>query len=264
MIARCNLVKGMRAPKRVVVCLLSSILLLLLFDYVFGSVVAVPAGSYREFFLPGILTCSMVFTCTTTSTTLAAELRGGTVDRIRALPTSRGTVLVGRTVSDLVTGALVVTAISSAGLAIGWRPHASVWSVLAGYAVLYGFAFAFSWLTLVAAFLARGRNAGFFALLPTAAIARTFVDTTHFPVPLRTVADWNPISAVAESTRTLLSDATALRSTAPSWPMQHPIVASLAWTTALLVLFVPVALSVYADPSGRIRSTASSPERTPG
>jgi ABC-2 type transport system permease protein len=30
-----------------------------------------------------------------------------------------------------------------------------------------------------------------------------------------------------------------------AWPMQHPIVASLAWSAALLIVFAPLATMLY-------------------
>jgi ABC-2 type transport system permease protein len=44
------------------------------------------------------------------------------------------------------------------------------------------------------------------------------------PVPLRAIADWNPVSAVTSSVRELFSNPNPSASI-HAWPMQHPLLA---------------------------------------
>jgi ABC-2 type transport system permease protein len=62
---------------------------------------------------------------------------------------------------------------------------------------------------------------------------------------LRVVADWNPFSAIAAACRQLFGNPNP-SALSPAWPMQHPQLAALLWSAALLVVFVPLAVRLYS------------------
>ena len=64
------------------------------------------------------------------------------------------------------------------------------------------------------------------------------------PTLVRTVADWNPVSAVTAAARQLFHNPNPSAASG-AWPMQHPLAATLAWSIALLALFVPLATHLY-------------------
>ncbi len=61
---------------------------------------------------------------------------------------------------------------------------------------------------------------------------------------LQTIADWNPVSAVAAAARELFHNPNP-SATIDAWPMQHPVAATLLWCAALLIVFAPLASSLY-------------------
>jgi ABC-2 type transport system permease protein len=64
------------------------------------------------------------------------------------------------------------------------------------------------------------------------------------PAWLQVIANWNPVSAVTAAARTLFGNpnpSAALH----VWPMQHPVIAALAWSAAILLVFVPLAAHLY-------------------
>jgi hypothetical protein len=64
------------------------------------------------------------------------------------------------------------------------------------------------------------------------------------PAVLRVLADWNPVSAVTAASRRLLGNPDPSASI-HAWPMQHALLASLLWSVALIVVFAPLATSLY-------------------
>ena len=64
------------------------------------------------------------------------------------------------------------------------------------------------------------------------------------PAVLRTIADWNPVSAVTTASRQLLGNPNP-SATIHTWPMQHPVLASLLWSIALIAIFAPLATMLY-------------------
>ena len=75
-------------------------------------------------------------------------------------------------------------------------------------------------------------------LFPLAIVSDALVPTQHMPTVVRTIADWNPVSAVTAAAATC----SAIRTRRPSvhaWPLQHAVLASLIWSLALLAVFAP-------------------------
>jgi ABC-2 type transport system permease protein len=64
------------------------------------------------------------------------------------------------------------------------------------------------------------------------------------PAVLRALADWNPVSAVTTASRQLLGNPNPSESI-HAWPMQHPVLASLLWSVALIAVFAPLASRLY-------------------
>jgi ABC-2 type transport system permease protein len=61
---------------------------------------------------------------------------------------------------------------------------------------------------------------------------------------LQTIAEWNPFSAIVAAVRTLFGNPVATPADAP-WPLQHPVIAGTAWSVAVLVVCVPLAMNRY-------------------
>ncbi len=67
---------------------LQPLMFVLLFAYVFGGVIAIPGGNYREYLIGGILVQTIAFGMMGPATSIATDLTEGIVDRFRSLPTS--------------------------------------------------------------------------------------------------------------------------------------------------------------------------------
>ncbi len=74
----------------------------------------------------------------------------------------------------------------------------------------------------------------FVAIFPLTFVASTFVPTASLPGVLRTVAEWNPITAVAGGLRELFENPGGAPVTAADpWPLHHPIAYTLIWAVAI-------------------------------
>src|SRR5690606_39113052 len=144
-IAKRNLIKIRRVPEVLVFVLLSPIMFVLLFGYVFGNAIDVPGTSYREFLIAGIFAQTVMFGSTLTGAGIADDMQKGIIDRFRSLPMSRAAVLAGRTASDIMYNAVSITIMSLTGLVVGWRIRTSVPEAALGFLLLLLFAYAFSW-----------------------------------------------------------------------------------------------------------------------
>ena len=84
-IAKRNLIKVKRVPDILVFTIISPIMFVLLFAYVFGNSIDVPGVNYREFLIAGIFAQTVVFGATFTGAGLAEDIQKGIIDRFRSL-----------------------------------------------------------------------------------------------------------------------------------------------------------------------------------
>ena len=102
-VAQRNLIRIKRVPEILVFVVISPIMFVVLFAFVFGGAID-PGGAvdYREWLICGIFAQTVVFGATFTGAGLADDMTKGIIDRFRSLPMSQAAVLIGRTTSDVV------------------------------------------------------------------------------------------------------------------------------------------------------------------
>jgi ABC-2 type transport system permease protein len=248
-VAKRNLIKIKRVPELLVWVLMSPIMFVLLFAYVFGGSIDVPGVNYREFLIAGIFAQTVVFGATYTGAGLAEDMQKGIIDRFRSLPMTRSAVLVGRTGSDIVYNMLSISIMALTGLLVGWRIRTSIWEALAGFGLLLLFSYAFSWVMASIGLVVPGpevvNNASFMVIMPLTFISNAFVPSDSLPTPLRIFAEWNPVSAVTQGARNLFGNVNPLAPVPEAWSMQHPVLYTLIWVGVILVVFVPFSVRIY-------------------
>jgi ABC-2 type transport system permease protein len=254
-VARRNLIKVKRLPDVLVWTTISPIMFVLLFSYVFGGSIKIPGTSYREFLIAGIFAQTVIFGSTYTGAGLADDMQKGIIDRFRSLPMARSAVLFGRTASDVLTNSLSVLIMSVTGLIVGWRIHSSVGAAVGGYVLLLLFAYAFSWIMAFVGLSVRSvevvNNASFVVIFPMTFIANTFVPSQNLPGVLRTIAEWNPVSSLAQSVRQAFGNTVPYITRSKAWSLQHPQVYTLLWIALILAVFVPVSVRQYQKAAAR-------------
>jgi len=249
-IAKRNLIKIKRVPEILVFILISPIMFVLLFAYVFGG--AITPGDpqqYREFLIGGIFAQTVVFGSTFTGAGLAEDMQKGIIDRFRSLPMSRAAVLIGRTASDVVYNVLTLIIMALTGLLVGWRIRNSVFDALAGFALLLVFAYAFSWVMAYVGLLVPSveviNNASFIVIMPMTFISNAFVPLESFPTPLRVFAEWNPVSSVTQAARDLFGNNLPMATPSDAWSLQNPVLYTLIWTVVIVAIFAPLSIARY-------------------
>jgi ABC-2 type transport system permease protein len=245
---RRNLVHIAREPLSLSDVTVQPVLFTLLFIYVLGSGIAVRGGGYKAFAVAGLMLLNLSTSSIGTAVGLSTDITSGTIDRFRALPMWRPSVLIGRTVSDLLSSTICVAIVALTGLAIGWRTDASALSVVGGFALILFFTYAPIWGCACAGVMSKGpesaQSMGLVVLFPLAIVSNAMVPTQGMPGWLRLIANWNPVSAVTSAARNLFGNPNPT-GTVQAWPMQHPVVASLAWSVVMLAVFAPLAVALY-------------------
>jgi ABC-2 type transport system permease protein len=248
-LTRRNLVHVQREPAQLSDVTVQPVLFTLLFVYIFGAGIVLPnGGSYTDFAISGLLLLNLTTSAMGTAVGLSTDLSTGVIDRFRTLPMWRSAVLAGRSIADLLSAALCTTFVVLTGLVIGWRTDASFGAIVAGFGIALLFAFALSWGCACLGLVSKGpesaQSLGFLIVFPLAFISNAMVPTQHMPAWLATLANWNPVSAVASSLRQLWGNPNP-SATIHAWPMQHPVWAALIWSLAILAVCGPLASHLY-------------------
>jgi len=244
-----SLVHVRRDPAQLADVTIQPVMFVLLFTYIFGSAIHLPGGgSYHQYLVGGIFGMTMAGTAPGVAVGLATDIKSGIVDRFRALPMSRAAVLVGRLAADLLTALLGLLVTVAIGLVVGWRANTGPVDIVLGFGLALLFAYAMSWAGAAAGLWLRNPESaqalGFVVFFPLAFVSNAFVATQSLPSWLGAIADWNPISTVTASCRSLFGNPNP-SSLVHVWPLQHPELATALWSAALLAIFVPLSIHLY-------------------
>jgi ABC transporter DrrB family efflux protein len=237
-----NLRHFLRQPRLIVFSTIQPIMFVVLFVYVFGGAMeGVLPGEldYVHFLLPGIFVQSAAFRSTQTAVALAEDLERGVIDRFRSMPMSRSAVIAGRTLADLVRSIVVILIMIAVGYLIGFRFQAGFISAVGAVLVvaLFGLALSwiFAWLALVVPGAEAAQSASFVAIFPLVFASSIFVPIETMPAWLESFAGWSPITIAADAARAL----------SLGGPFLDDVLATLAWTAGLVLVFATLAVRRY-------------------
>ena len=255
-ITRRNLITYVRKPDLLVFSTIQPVMFVLLFVFVFGGAfeMILPANlSYVDFLMAGIFVQTGIFAATQTGVGLADDLQKGIIDRFRSLPISRSSVLIGRSVASLMHSSIGVVVMAVTGLAIGWRIRGSVAEAALAFLLILLFGFGMIWFGILIGSVMRSVEAVngvmFTVLFPITFLANTFAPTEPMQHWLRVIAEWNPVSSLAQAMRELWGNGGPAPASA-QLPLHHPVLATILWSLALTAVFAPFALRAYARRTG--------------
>ena len=240
-----NLIRLPRSPDLLLAFTVQPIMFVLLFVYVLGGAISTPGFTYVDFLIPGIIVQNIAFGGLVTAIGLNEDLSKGLIDRFRSLPMARAAVLAGRTSADVVTNLLSAIVLVVTGLVIGFSFGTGPAEILAGFALLlffgYAFSWVFAWLGLMVSSPESANSVGFIAVFPLTFISSAFVPVESMPAGLQWFAEINPVTFVVD----------AMRSLWLGTPAGNSIWGAVAWTVAIIVVFAPLAVHRYRRAAGR-------------
>ncbi|MFW5473939.1 ABC transporter permease [Knoellia sp. CPCC 206450] len=248
-LVRRNLTHIKRQPEMLTDVTIQPIMFVLLFAYVFGGSINIPGVDYKPWLLPGIMAQTIAFSAFIVAIGLNTDIGKGMVDRLRSLPIQRSSILVSRSIAALIHSSIGVAVMSVTGLFIGWRINEGLLRGLLAYGLLLLFGFAMIWVGILVGSAMRSVEAVnglmFTTIFPITFLSNAFARTDVMPVWLRTIAEWNPISSLAQAMRDNWGIAgLPVRADAP-WPLQNPELATVIWSLAITAIIAPLALRAF-------------------
>ena len=226
----------LRFPLLLVSTILSPVVLLLLFVYILGGPIGHGLGNaargapYVDFLVPGILMMTVAASCGPMAINVHTDMAGRFVDRIRAMPVTRGALLTGHVGGSVLRTLVATTVVTVVALLVGFRPRASVADWFAVVGIVAAFSFALAWLSSALGLVAKsvaganGSTLPFQFLLPF--VSSTFVPAASMPAGVRWFAAHQPFTPVVDSLRALLTGA----------PLGTTAYLALAWCAAIALV----------------------------
>jgi ABC-2 type transport system permease protein/oleandomycin transport system permease protein len=238
-IARRDILKYVRMPQLLIFNTLFNVVLLLLFNYVFGGAIQINGANYIQFFLPGFVAQTAVFGSTQTSVAIADDLSKGLIDRFRSLPMSRSAFLSGRVISDAVRYTFLLLLMIAVGVAVGFRFHNGAAPAIAGMALIVLFGIALTWVAVFIGISVKdvetAQTAGFVWVFPLVFASSTYVPVQTMPGWLQAFAKINPVTPMVDTVRALFLGGDVSQSL---WKI-------LAWTAGIIIVFLFLAIRRY-------------------
>ncbi|MGW3492659.1 ABC transporter permease [Streptomyces sp. NPDC001020] len=211
---RRNLLHARRYPSMTLNLLLTPIMLLLLFVYVFGDVMSSGMGggadrsAYIAYIVPGILLMTIGGTLVGTAVSVSNDMTEGITARFRTMAIHRGSMLFGHVVGSVLQALISVVLVGAVAVAMGFRStDATAVEWLAAFGLLALFALAFTWIAVGMGMSspnaeAAGNNAMPLILLPL--ISSAFVPVDAMPGWFQPIAQYQPFTPAIETLRGLL------------------------------------------------------------
>ncbi|WP_067830767.1 ABC transporter permease [Nocardia inohanensis] len=205
---RRNLVHAKRYPSMTFALVVMPIVLLLLFNYVFGGALkGATGGKYIDYLTPGMMLIIPAYMVAGVAVSVCTDMTKGIVNRFRTMHIAQSAVVTGEVVGSLIQGLLGLTAMTLVALAVGFRPSANVAEWLAAFGLMALVIFALNWLG--AAFGMVAQNPESASNMPMPIIMLPFlgsglVPTDTMPAGVKQFAEYQPFTPITETVRGLL------------------------------------------------------------
>jgi ABC transporter DrrB family efflux protein len=228
-----------RLPQLLITNIILNVVLLLLFNYVFGGAIQTGGVDYIQYFLPGFLVQSVVFGSTQTSVGISEDLSKGLIDRFRSLPMARSAFLSGRVVADTLRYLILIALMIAVGYAMGFRFQGGFLPAFAGVWLIILFGIALTWVGVFIGISVKDAEtaqvAGFVWVFPLVFASSLYVPIETMPSWLQAFANVNPVTPMVDTIRAL-SWGTSISSSL--WKI-------LVWDLGIILVCLPLALRRY-------------------
>ncbi|MEW2518275.1 ABC transporter permease [Actinacidiphila alni] len=212
---RRNLLHARRYPSLTLNLLLTPIILLLLFVYIFGDVMSAgiaggggDRSAYIAYIVPGILMMTIGGTVVGAAVSVSMDMNEGIIARFRTMAIHRGSVLIGHVVGSVLQSVASVLLVGAVAVAIGFRStDATALEWLAAFGLIVLVSLALTWIAVGMGLgspnaEAAGNNALPLIVLPL--ISSAFVPVDAMPGWFRPIAEYQPFTPAIETLRGLL------------------------------------------------------------
>ncbi|NGO68259.1 ABC transporter permease [Streptomyces boncukensis] len=215
---RRNLKHAQRYPSMSLSTIAMPVLMLLLFNYVFGRALGDgiggteagatgAGGDYIDYIAPGIILMAATSGAVATAVSICSDMTEGIVNRFRTMPISRASFLTGHVVGSVIQTMVSIACVVLVALAIGFRPNANPGEWIAAAGLLALLTLALTWLAAGIGLVTKKVETASNIPLPLTFLpflGSAIVPPESMPSGMRWFADYQPFTPLIETLRGLL------------------------------------------------------------
>ncbi len=229
---------NLRSVDTIITVVAMPVMMMLMSVYIFGGAMDLGERSYIDYIVPGIFLLCITSGVAYTTYRLNNDVTKGIFERFHSMPIAKSSILGGHVFTTIIFNAISVIAVLLVALLIGYRPESTLLACLVATLVLLLFALAMTWLAIIFGLIAKSfETAGVYSYILMGLIFTSsgFAPTETMPAGLRYFAEYQPMTPVIESIRTLLS----------SGKIDNNTWLAMAWCVGLWILFRIIAMKAY-------------------
>ncbi|MBW5485439.1 ABC transporter permease [Streptomyces bambusae] len=231
-------------PESMFEVVLMPIVFVLLFTFVFGGAISGSGNQdvYVNYLVPGLMAMMGLNIAMAVGTGVNDDFKKGVMDRFRAMPIARSSVLIAKIVVEIGRMLIAMAIMLGMGFALGLTLHGSVLQLLAAVGLSLVFGASLMWifillgLTLQTAQAVQGM--AMMVLMPLQFGSSIFAPTTSMPGWLQSFTNVNPLSNLADAARHLINN---------EGPVAQPVMVTLAWAVGITLVTAPLAVRKFRN-----------------
>jgi ABC-2 type transport system permease protein len=225
--------------------ILTPVMMLLIFNFLFGGAIAGSTEAYIQYLLPGILVLTVVPMTVYSGTTLCQDISKGVYNRFRTMPFWQPASVLGPLMTDGLRYTIALLVACGTGLLLGFRPEDGTKGALIAILFIIFFAFSVSWIFSMIGILAKRpetvSGSSMMLVYPLLFASNILVDSSTMPKWIGFIVDINPISIAVTTVRGLMNGTASTTD----------ITAGLGVCLLLIVIFAPLTLYLYLTKNNR-------------
>jgi ABC-2 type transport system permease protein len=200
-----------RVPANVISIIFFPLIQLLVFSQLYKDIVQLPAfatDSYLAYLAPGQVVFASFLAVGWAGYGMLVEYRSGYLDKLRATPISRFSILSGEMVPLFFEAAIMSAILLGVSVLLGATLATGVGGLVLILLLSGLFGIAFAGISFIAALLTKSEQAASalsLLMFPIVFISTAFVPAELMPGWMQTVNDWNPVTFQIEAIRALMT-----------------------------------------------------------
>lgn len=227
-----------RSVDTIMTVVLMPIMLMLAFIYIFGGAMTIPQETYKGFIVPAILLFTVASGVGYTAFRLNTDVQNGIFERFHSMPIAKSAILNSHVMTSVIFNFISALLVLISSILIGFRPKADVFDWAVGLLLLLVATYALSWIAVLFGLIARNNETAIafsYLLIGLLFISSGFVPTETLPKVLRGFADYQPMTPIINSLRSILTDG---KIPADIW-------VAFVWSIGAIVIFQVLSIYVY-------------------
>lgn len=210
-LGRRTTLRFIRVPANSISIIFFPLIQLFIFSQLFKDIVQVPGfgseSNYLSYLAPGQVAFTAFFAVSWSGYGLLVDYRSGYLDKVRALPIRRWSILAGEMVPLIAEAAFVAGVVLIVSVLLGATIATGIGGFLLILALSGTFGIAWAGTSFIPALVTKSEQAtSSLSLLffPFAFMSTAFVPEALMPEWIRFINDWNPITYLIEAIRPLM------------------------------------------------------------